>query len=296
MSKKTVQNPIQGIITALVTPFFEGKIDFESLERLLEHQSSGGVDGLVLFGTTGESPTVTKEEKKDVFLFARKNLPSRIALYLGAGTNSTQESVEQASWFDKHLQPDGFLVVTPYYNKPPQEGMRRHFLAVADAVEKPIILYNVPGRTQVSLSADTVLRLAEHPRILALKEASGKMELTQLIHSRAPAHFNILSGDDETWLSLMQNGAKGNISVLSNLLPKEMKDFFEQMQTEATQALENYNSRYLALAKAIFWETNPIPIKAALVMKKIIRSDELRLPLVPMSADLKKRLESEVLK
>src|SRR5256886_5412505 len=212
----------RGTFTALVTPFRNGGIDFAAFEKLIEAQIAAGITGLVAVGTTGESPTLTHDEKHEVIERTIKIAKGRCQVIAGAGTNSTRDSIE-ATQFAEKAGADGALLVSPYYNKPSQEGLFRHFKAVADATKLPLMLYNIPGRCSVDIAPDTVVRLAENCRnIVSIKEASGSVDRVAELRRRLPEKFTILSGDDGLTLPFMSVGAVGVVSVASNLLPTEL--------------------------------------------------------------------------
>src|SRR5213595_3391654 len=212
----------RGTFTAVVTPFRNGDIDFAAFEKLVERQIAAGITGLVAVGTTGESPTLTHDEKHDVIERTIKIAKGRCQVIAGAGTNSTRDSIE-ATKFAEKAGVDGALLVAPYYNKPSQEGLFRHFRAIADATSLPVMLYNIPGRCSVDIAADTVVRLAETCRnIVSIKEASGSVERVGELRRRLPQEFTILSGDDSLTLPFMAVGAAGVVSVASNLFPSQV--------------------------------------------------------------------------
>lgn len=259
----------KGVITALATPFLRGSVDFESLEKLVQWQLSQGVDGFVIHGTTGESPTVTASEKKEIFDFIKEKVPSSFPLIVGTGSNSTSETIRASQEAEK-WGADALLVVVPYYNKPPQRGLFEHFKAVASCVSIPTILYNVPSRTITSLEAETVKKLSEHPNIIGIKEATGDLSFAKQLRSLCGREFLLLSGDDATADDFQKQGGDGVISVTSHLFPAAMKNLS--------------TNTYSELVDLLFTEANPIPLKRALQLMGIIRSGEMRLPLVEFSA------------
>lgn len=280
---------IQGLGTALVTPFTaEGRVDTDGLRRLLDRQLQAKVDFLVVLGTTGEAATMTPREQALVRKTIVEHTGRRVPLVLGLGGNCTQEVVERIGLLREELLHDyrAILSVCPYYNKPQQEGLFRHFAAIAEASPIPVILYNVPGRTGVNMLPETVLRLAAaYPhKIIGVKEASGNMEqIKQIIRGARGSEFVVLSGDDGLTAPLMQYGAHGLISVLSNALPEETMRLVHQPTMEQQDALE-------PLIKALFAEGNPTGIKALLSLQDKQMSDQVRLPLVAASAELKNNL------
>jgi len=276
----------QGSITALVTPFKKGKLDEKALARLVRRQIDAGTDGLVPCGTTGESPTLSYKEHERVIEVVVDAANGEVPVIAGTGSNSTDEAIEMTR-FAKKAGADGALMVTPYYNKPTQEGIFRHYEAVAKRVDIPIVLYNIPGRSVVTVSAETVARLAKIPTIVAVKEATGSMDMTS--HILSLCDITVLSGDDSLTLPLMAIGAKGVISVASNVVPAEvaaMTDAFATGHVNEARALHN---KLFSLCRALFVETNPIPVKRAMKLLGLC-DDELRLPLWPISAANEKAL------
>lgn len=279
---------IQGLGTALVTPFTEtGKVDESALHRLLDRQLAAKVDFLVVLGTTGEAATMTAREQAFVRKTIVEHVAGRVPLVLGVGGNCTQEVVERLGLLSTELKRDyaAILSVCPYYNKPQQEGLYRHFAAIAEASAVPVILYNVPGRTGVNMLPETVFRLAaSYPhKIIGVKEASGKQEqIEAIIRGTRGSEFVVLSGDDGLAAPLMLNGAQGLISVLSNALPEDTMRLVHQPTLEQQAALDE-------LIKALFAEGNPTGIKGLLSIQGVT-SDHVRLPLVAASAGLKSDL------
>ncbi len=279
---------IQGLGTALVTPFTEtGKVDETALHRLLDRQLAAKVDFLVVLGTTGEAATMTPREQAFVRKTIVEHVAGRVPLVLGVGGNCTQEVVERLGVLSTELKRDyaAILSVCPYYNKPQQEGLFRHFAAIAEASAVPVILYNVPGRTGVNMLPETVFRLAaSYPhKIIGVKEASGKQEqIEAIIRGTRGSEFVVLSGDDGLAAPLMLNGAQGLISVLSNALPEDTMRLVHQPTLEQQAALDE-------LIKALFAEGNPTGIKGLLSIQGVT-SDHVRLPLVAASAGLKSDL------
>ena len=270
---------LQGVYTALITPFSNGEIDYAKLRELVERQIAGGVDGIVPVGTTGESPTLNCLEHQKLIDEVIKTTNKRCAIIAGTGANSTSEAIE----LTKHAKAagaDASLQVTPYYNKPTQEGLYRHFSTVADETGLPIVLYNVPGRSGVPIAVDTVARLSKNQNIIAVKEAAGSAErVSQILDV---CDITVLSGDDALTLPMMSVGAKGVISVASNIIPAEMKAMVDAFAAgNAEKALE-LHLKYYCLFRDEFIETNPVPIKTALAMAGIIK-EEFRLPLCEIS-------------
>jgi len=284
----------RGTFTALVTPFRNGGIDFAAFEKLIETQIAAGITGLVAVGTTGESPTLTHDEKREVIERTIKIAKGRCQVIAGAGTNSTRDSIEAAKFAEK-AGADGALLVAPYYNKPSQEGMFRHFKAVADATKLPVMLYNIPGRCVVDIAADTVVRLAQSCRsIVSIKEASGSVERVGELRRRLPKEFTILSGDDGLTLPFMAVGASGVVSVASNLFPAELCALVRACESGDFKSGESLHRKMGPLFKDLFIEPNPVPAKTALAWRGAM-SAEVRLPLCEMTeanqARLRKTLE-----
>ncbi|HTL70877.1 MAG TPA: 4-hydroxy-tetrahydrodipicolinate synthase [Candidatus Eisenbacteria bacterium] len=276
----------RGSITALVTPFKNGRLDEKALVKNVRHQIKSGTDGLVPVGTTGECPTLSVKEHERVIQIVVDAAAGEVPVIAGTGANSTEEAIVLTR-FAKKAGADGALLVTPYYNKPTQEGLFRHYQAIAAKVDIPIVLYNVPGRTAVTISPETVARLSKIPTIVAIKEATGSMDQTS--HILSLCDITVLSGDDSLTLPLMALGAKGVISVISNLIPEavaEMVDAYAMGRHKDAQAL---HYKMFPLCRAVFIETNPIPVKRGMKLLGFC-SDELRLPLCPMSPENEKKL------
>ena len=273
----------QGSIVAIVTPMFEdGRLDIPSLNALIEFHIAQGSDGIVIVGTTGESPTVDFDEHCLLIKTAVEQVRGRVPVIAGTGANSTKEAIALTQKA-KDLGVDACLLVAPYYNKPTQEGLYQHFMAIADAVVVPQILYNVPGRTGCDISNDTVLRLAQHPNIIGIKDATGGIERGTDLLLRAPQDFGVLSGDDATAMSLMLLGGKGVISVTANVAPKLMHDMcVAAMAGDAVKA-RGINAKLFGLHQKLFVEANPIPVKWVLQEMGLIKAG-IRLPMVPLSA------------
>ena len=284
-----------GTFTAVVTPFRNGDIDFAAFEKLVEAQIAAGITGLVAVGTTGESPTLTHDEKHEVIQRAIKIAKGRCKVIAGAGTNSTRDSIE-ATKFAEKAGADGALLVAPYYNKPSQEGLFRHFKAIADATKLPVMLYNIPGRCVVDIGPDTVVRLAEACRnIVSIKEASGSVDRVAELRRRLPNEFTILSGDDGLTLPFMSVGAAGVVSVASNLFPAELCALVRACESGDFKSAETLHRKMGLLFKDLFIEPNPVPVKTALAWRGAM-SFEVRLPLCEMTeanqARLRKTLEA----
>ena len=279
----------RGTFTAVVTPLRNGDIDFAAFEKLVEAQIAAGITGVIAVGTTGESPTLTHEEKEEVIQRTVKLANGRCKVLAGTGTNSTRDAIE-ATKFAEKAGVDGALLVAPYYNKPSQEGLFRHFKAIADATSLPVMLYNIPGRCSVDIAADTVVRLAETCRnIVSIKEAGGNVDRVSELRARLPDAFTILSGDDGLTLPFLAAGAVGLVSVASNLLPAEMCELVRAMMTGDIKRGEELHRQLYWLFKDLFIEPNPVPIKTALSWRGDM-SAEVRLPLCEMSAANQARL------
>lgn len=268
----------RGCGTALITPFRDGEVDYEAFATLVDRQVEGGVDFLVPLGTTGETPCLTDEEKIKV-LHVTKEHAAGLPIVAGVGTNSLVHTIENIRLLEPH-GVDAFLVVVPYYNKPPQEGMYQYYKAVAEATQKPIILYNVPGRTGANMTAETTLRLAQIDNVIAIKEASSNRgQILDIIHGR-PEGFLVLSGNDDETYPLMKEGADGIISVASNIAPAPVAELAHAMMEGKVEKAAMYHEKLSPLFRNCFVESNPIPAKAALASMGLI-SNECRLPLVP---------------
>jgi 4-hydroxy-tetrahydrodipicolinate synthase len=269
-----------GILTALVTPFWSGEIDWESLRKLVRAQLDGGVQGLVVGGTTAESPTLSGDEKRKLFEFVKSEVASAVPLVMGTGSNSTAETV-QATRAAKEWGAAAALVVVPYYNKPPQRGLVAHFRAVAQASDLPVILYNVPSRTITALSLESIVELSRVPGIVAIKEASGDLRFGQQIAQQT--QLLLSSGDDGSALALAGVGGRGVISVISHLIPREFTELFKlAVGGDAVTAQRRFDEKYGGLNSHLYCEANPIPVKYALWKMGILRSPELRLPLIEL--------------
>jgi 4-hydroxy-tetrahydrodipicolinate synthase len=283
----------RGVYTALVTPFDgDGALDQAALRKLVDAQIDGGVNGLVPMGTTGESPTVTHEEHTEIIRIVVEQAAGRVPIIAGTGSNSTQEAVDltrQAA----AAGADASLQVNPYYNKPTQEGLFRHFTRIADEGGLPIIVYNIPGRTAIKVENDTMLRLAENERIVGVKEATGDFPSIMDLIRRRPEGFAVLSGDDNVSMPMVALGGDGVVSVASNLVPKMMAELIEAALQDEMDTARKAHYRLLPLFKALFIETNPIPVKAAMEMKGMIKA-VYRLPMCPLSEPHRKELETVV--
>ncbi len=282
----------KGSIVAIVTPFKNGEIDEEAYRELIELQIENGTSAIVPCGTTGESATLGMEEHARVIDIAVEAVGKRVPVIAGAGGNSTGEAVE-LSKHAKKAGADATLQVTPYYNKPTQDGLYRHFAAIAEAVPLPQVLYNVPGRTGVNMLPETVARLAAIPEVVAIKEASGSLAQMADILERAGDKINLLSGDDNITLPVLAIGGTGVISVVANLVPGDVSAMVRAWeQGEVSRAKELFY-RLFPLCRAMFYETNPIPVKTALALMGRIQG-EMRLPLSPMAKSNSEKLEKDL--
>ena len=278
---------LHGCGTALLTPFKGGEVDYESFAATVDWQVETGIDFLVPLGTTGETPTLTESEKLQVLEVALQHAKD-CPVMAGVGSNSLKGTLDNIRLLqDAHA----FLVVVPFYNKPPQRGMYEYFKAVAEATDKPVVIYNVPGRTGSNIEAETVLKLAQDvPNIIGIKEASGKMDQALKILSGKPDGFGLLSGNDDDTLELMKVGAAGVISVASNVFPSAMADFVHALEVGKYDEAEKMNARLKPLFKALFVEPNPIPAKAAMAQLGLMENS-LRLPLVPATPETQALLQ-----
>jgi 4-hydroxy-tetrahydrodipicolinate synthase len=273
---------IKGSIVAIVTPRHEdGSLDLDAFRALIDFHVGQGTNGVVVVGTTGESPTVDVAEHELLIAEAVKHAAKRIPVIAGTGANSTREAIELAA-FSKKAGADASLTVVPYYNKPTQEGLYQHFKAIAEAVDMPHILYNVPGRTVADMGNDTVLRLAQIPNIVGIKDATGNIERGSELLQRAPEGFAVYSGDDASTLALMLLGAHGTISVTANVAPKLMSEMCAAALNGEFARAREINFCLLGLHRKLFVEANPIPVKWAVARMGKIRN-VLRLPLTPLS-------------
>lgn len=278
----------KGAITAIVTPFKNGKVDFNAYEKLIKFQIKEGIDGIVPCGTTGESATLSYEEHNKVVELTVKLAGKKVPVIAGTGANSTEEAIELTR-HAKKAGADASLQVTPYYNRPTQEGLYRHYKKIAEEVNIPIILYNVPARTGVNLLPDTVIRLSEIKNIAGIKEASGSTDQATEIIRGAKKGFVVLSGDDSLTLPLLALGGTGVISVASNIVPKKIANMVASfLSGKIKDAVRSHHELY-ELMKALFIETNPVPVKTALGAMGMI-SPEVRLPLCEMSQANKDKL------
>ena len=284
-------NPIVGSIVALVTPMQDdGSVDYPALRRLIDWQIAEGTACIGVVGTTGESPTVDVPEHCEIIRVAVEHAAGRVPIMAGAGANSTREAIE-LSKFALEVGADCTLQVVPYYNKPTQEGIYRHFCAIAEAVNIPVVLYNVPGRTVGDMQHDTVLRLTQVPGIIGIKEASGNIDRAAWLIKQVPPGFAVYSGDDQTAVALMLLGGHGNVSVTANVAPRAMAELCRFAMAGDARGASEIHLRLLALHKQLFAESNPIPVKWALARMGQC-GPALRLPLVPLSKSLHAPLEA----
>jgi len=280
------------LMTAMVTPFdLEGKVDYEAAAKLAVHLQANGTDTLVICGTTGESPTLSWDEEYELFKVVQQAVAGKAKIVAGTGSNSTSEAIS-ATQKAAALGLDGTLQVTPYYNKPPQEGLYAHFLSIAQAApEMPIILYNIPGRTGCKLEPATIAQLAQVPNIVAIKEATGDLDQASQVRATTPPEFDIYSGDDSLTLPMLAVGAKGVISVASHLVGKQIRTMIEAFVDGNVQLATQTHIQLFPLFKALFYTTNPIPLKTAL---HLIGQDTgvMRSPLVKGSPELAAKLKT----
>jgi 4-hydroxy-tetrahydrodipicolinate synthase len=290
MSARANGPACEGVLTALVTPFKDGAVDEEALRAVVEQQIGGGIDGLVACGTTGESPTLSTAEQERVVAACVQASRGRVPVWAGAGSNSTAHACELSAGA-RRAGADGLLLVTPYYNRPTQEGLVQHFRAIVKATPLPTILYNVPSRTGCDLLPETVARLCEVPEVVAIKEATGLPLRTSQILARTGDRLTVLSGDDLTALPLFAVGARGVISVTSNPVPAEMVAMWKAAAAGDYVRARRQHNRLLPLSEALFVESNPIPVKAAMSMLRLCR-DEVRPPLTLLAGAGREKLRA----
>jgi len=277
-----------GAFVAIITPFQNGEVDYRTLDELVDFQLERGIDGIVPVGTTGESPTLSHEEHKKVVERVVEAVAGKVAVIAGAGSNSTAEAIELAA-FSKKVGADATLQVDPYYNKPTQEGFYQHFKAIAEEVDLPIVLYDIPGRCAAGMTADTVVRLSEIENIVAIKDATGRMDHVSEIATRCD--LTILSGDDSMTLPIASVGGKGVVSVVANIVPADVKAMTDLiLEGDFAQALKWHKKLFTLCRNLLSLATNPIPIKAAMAMLDMA-PEEMRLPLVAMDESKKAALE-----
>ena len=282
--------PITGSIVAIVTPMHEdGSVDYPALRRLIDWHIAEGTDCIGVVGTTGESPTVNVGEHCEIIRVSVEQARGRVPIMAGCGANSTAEAIELTR-FAKQVGADCHLQVVPYYNRPTQEGQYRHFRAIAEAVDLPMVLYNVPGRTVADMLHETVLRLAQVPGIVGIKEATGNLERAQWLIRDVPAHFSVYSGDDPTAVALMLCGGKGNVSVTANIAPRLMHELcVAAVAGNAKQAME-IQRKLMPVHKQLFVQANPIPLKWAM-QRMGLCGGALRLPMTPLEPQFEAQVE-----
>ena len=278
-----------GTFTALVTPFRNDEVDVEALESMVEFQIQHGVSGLVPCGTTGETPAMSEEEDRVVVETVVRVANGRVPVVAGTGSNSTDMAIKYTR-MAQEVGADGSLQVAPYYNKPTQEGLYRHFAAIAESTDLPLILYNIPGRTSVTISAETMARLAEIPNIVGVKDSTLSMNMISDVISLCGEEFDVLSGDDPMTLPLISLGGVGVISVASNVAPGAVSEMVKALLESEWERGRELHYELLPLFRALFFETNPIPVKTAASLLGLC-SDEMRLPLIPMTGENLRRLQ-----
>lgn len=272
------------ILTAMVTPFdINGEIDFDATRKLVNHLIENGTQGLVVAGTTGESPTLTTEEKVELFRFVVEVVDGRIPVIAGTGSNNTRASIALTRQAEES-GVDGIMLVVPYYNKPSQEGLYQHFKAIAEATELPVMLYNIPGRCSVNMSVETIVRLSQVPNIVSIKEAGGSLDIMADIISKTPNDFSVYSGDDGFALPLLSIGGTGVISVAAHIIGNEMQEMVQHFNNGNVNEAATAHRTLLPIMKALFAAPNPTPVKAALNLNGISVGG-VRLPLVPLSEE-----------
>jgi 4-hydroxy-tetrahydrodipicolinate synthase len=279
-----------GTFTALVTPFRNGEVDVEALEGMVEFQIQHGVSGLVPCGTTGETPAMSEAEDRVVVETVVRITNGRVPIIAGTGSNSTDMAIKYTK-MAQEVGADGSLQVAPYYNKPTQEGLYRHFAAIAESTKLPLVLYNIPGRTGVTISAETMARLAEIPNIVGVKDSTLSMNMISDVIRLCGEEFDVLSGDDPMTLPLVALGGRGVISVASNVAPGAVSDMVRAMLEGEWERGRELHYELLPLFRALFVETNPIPVKTAASLLGLC-SDEMRLPLVPMEGENLRALQA----
>ncbi|MCF7955310.1 MAG: 4-hydroxy-tetrahydrodipicolinate synthase [Phycisphaerae bacterium] len=281
-----------GSMVALITPFQDGKVDYRTLEELVDFQLESGTDGIVPVGTTGESPTLTHEENKKVIEFVVKTVNGHVPVIAGTGSNSTAEAIDMTEYARK-VGADASLQVTPYYNKPTQEGFYQHFKMIAEEVNLPVVLYNIPGRSAAGMTSETIIRLSHIENIVAIKEASGSMDIASDVAGNCD--LDILSGDDSLTLPIASIGGKGVISVVANIVPADVKAMTDLILQGDLVSARKWHHKLFTLSKSLLsMSTNPIPIKAAMEILDMAPG-EMRLPMTPLS-EAKKVLLKKILK
>jgi 4-hydroxy-tetrahydrodipicolinate synthase len=281
-----------GVLTALVTPFKKGRVDYNSLKRLVRQQMDGGVSGFVVNGTTAESPTLEDQEVVKIFEVVREESDAALPLVLGVGSNSTKKTLQNLAVARK-LKAEAALVVVPYYNKPPQRGILEHFRTLAKATKLPIIAYNVPGRTVIGMTSETIVAVAKLKGVVGIKEASGQLNTLEQIKKMVPKSFLLSSGDDGSAIDFVLAGGHGVISVISHLIPREFSDLVSRARNQDSGVSKEY-ATYSELNRLLGVEANPIPVKMGLYKMGVINSPEMRLPLVTLSKENEISLEAEL--
>lgn len=292
MKIQSVQK-IKGVISALPTPFLNGRVDYESLEKLVQFQIKNGVNGFVVNGTTAESPTLETEEVKKIFELVKKNANETISVIVGTGSNSTADTIANTR-LAKEMEADAALVVVPYYNKPPQRGLEKHFAAIAESTTLPVILYNVPGRTITAMTVETIQALSQKQNIIGIKEASGDMGFDEKVKAAVRKDFIFLSGDDLTYLPFLKLGGHGVISVMSNLIPAASARWTQWAAENEYPQAEAEFEKYKELLQLMYVEANPIPLKWMLYKAGLIRSAEMRLPLMTLDEKFYAPIEKQM--
>lgn len=287
------------IITAMVTPFdADGDIDFAAAETLIEHLIANGSDGLVVAGTTGESPTLTSAEKLALFKFTADKVNGRIPVIAGTGSNDTRSSITLTRQAEE-AGVDAIMLVTPYYNKPAQEGLYQHFKAIAEATRLPVMLYNIPGRSAINMAPETIIRLSEITNIVSVKEASGNLDAASLIIESTPEDFTVYSGDDGLTLPLMAIGADGIVSVASHIIGNEMQAMLADFTSGNLKEAAAQHRKLLPVMNALFAAPNPVPVKTALQLLGV-QTGTVRLPMIPLNSEetatLRQLLEAAAVK
>ncbi|MBT2722883.1 4-hydroxy-tetrahydrodipicolinate synthase [Bacillus sp. ISL-46] len=278
------------VLTAMVTPFDQnGEVDFNATRTLVDYLIENGTDGIVVAGTTGESPTLTTEEKVALFKFVVDAVNGRVPVIAGTGSNNTRASISLTKLAEE-TGVDGIMLVAPYYNKPSQEGMYQHFKSIAESTPLPIMLYNIPGRSVVNLSVETIVRLSQIQNIVALKEASGNLDAMAEIISQAPSDFTLYSGDDGLALPVLAIGGAGVVSVASHVIGNEIQEMINHFKNGNVQDAASAHRRLLPIMKALFAAPNPAPVKAALNMNGV-NVGGLRLPLLPLTTEEQRTLQ-----
>jgi 4-hydroxy-tetrahydrodipicolinate synthase len=280
----------EGTYTAIITPFRSGDIDYVALEKLVEQQVAAGIDGIVPCGSTGESATLSHEEHERVIAFVIEKAKKRVKVIAGTGSNSTRESVLLTKFAADH-GADGALLIAPYYNKPTQDGLYAHYARIAESVDLPQLVYNIPGRSAVNILPETIAKLSTLKNVVGVKEASGSLDQVSRIVELCDAEFTVLAGDDSLTLPIMAVGGRGVISVVSNLLPQPLISLVNAANAGDFDRARSEHFRLLPLLRSLFLETNPIPVKAAMAMLGLC-NNELRLPLTELTRDNVEKLRA----